>query len=297
MASTSSARGVDVQLGDLDWRSLYQALPKHVRQAIAKQSLEEACSYILFWECKMDEKLKWPGCESGDGGIDDLETFLSVRQWCHGLLVDFDMELALQDLTREVEDTARIMGLTPAMFTHVTTLMGKAPELFQPAAALSCLRCDSAAPAKHSDHSVQKDSRTPAIKKLKTDPRQWCQDADSAASADTEWCRDFATNLLQGWPFSSVQAGERMHFGTMVHLLVRTFESILGSTWPTKVIFVDAGHVQRLGLPQLQAQASHLVAAVSTPHHDTCACSLLFRENLITAWYICSTQALSYQCR
>ena len=31
--------------------------------------------------------------------------------------------------------------------------------------------------------------------------------------------------------------------------------------------------------------------------HDTCACSLLFRENLITAWYICSMQALSYQCR
>ena len=197
VASTSLARGVDVQLGDLDWRSLYQELPKHVRQAIAKQSLEEACSYILFRESKMDEKLKWPGCESGDGGIDDLETFLSVRQWCHGLLVDFDMELALQDLTREVEDTARIMGLTPAMFTHVTTLMGKAPELFQPAAALSCLRCDSAAPA---NHSVQKDSRTPAIKKLKTEPRQWCQDADSAASADTEWCRDFATNLLQGWP-------------------------------------------------------------------------------------------------
>ena len=59
----------------------------------------------------------------------------------------------------------------------------------------------------------------------------------------------------------------------MVHLLVRTFESILGSTWPTKVIFVDAGNVQRLGLPQLQAQASHLVAAVSTPHHWGILCA------------------------
>ena len=38
-----------------------------------------------------------------------------------------------------------------------------------------------------------------------------------------------------------------------------------------------------------------IVAAWSA--HDTCACSLLFRENLITAWYICSMQALSYQCR
>ena len=40
VVSTSLAHGVDAQLGDLDWRSLYQVLPKHVRQSIAKQSME-----------------------------------------------------------------------------------------------------------------------------------------------------------------------------------------------------------------------------------------------------------------
>ena len=178
VVSTSLAHGVDAQLGDLDWRSLYQVLPKHVRQSIAKQSMEEVCSYILFRECKMDgkdDKLKWPGCDPGDGAIDDVETFLSVRQWCHGLLVDFDLELALHS---EMEDTLSMRGslglkacLTPAMFGHVVSLKDKVSELFQPAAVLSCLS-DSAAPATQSVQKDQKDSHdspAPAIKKLKTE--------------------------------------------------------------------------------------------------------------------------------
>ena len=285
VVSTSLAHGVDAQLGDLDWRSLYQVLPKHVRQSIAKQSMEEVCSYILFRECKMDgkdDKLKWPGCDPGDGAIDDVETFLSVRQWCHGLLVDFDLELALHS---EMEDTLSMRGslglkacLTPAMFGHVVSLKDKVSELFQPAAVLSCLS-DSAAPATQSVQKDQKDSHdspAPAIKKLKTealDVRSAGPDAAVATPADDAWCRDFAASLLRPWPFSSVKAGQKMHFGTMVHLLVRAFEGMLGSTWPTKVILVDAGNVQRLGLPQLQAQASHLVAAVSTPHHWGLLCA------------------------
>ena len=63
------------------------------------------------------------------------------------------------------------------------------------------------------------------------------------------------------------QAGDRLHFGQVMHLIVGCLTEIVGKCWPLEVIFVDGRNVQRLDLLSLQASAGLPLAVLSTSDH------------------------------
>ena len=91
------------------------------------------------------------------------------------------------------------------------------------------------------------------------------RDPDEGLSLET--CRAIERSLLEPWPAAEPVHGERMHWGAVLHNLVRMAATAYGAEWPRHTAILCTSAADTMDLLQLQTSASVLVAVVCSSEH------------------------------
>ncbi|CAE7258474.1 unnamed protein product [Symbiodinium sp. CCMP2592] len=258
----SKAGSIPPELRDEDWRSLYKAASERLRRGVAEEAVLKACSYVAWRETHSDESLKWPGPEGGAVNREDWPDFVACRKQCEHLLSDFDLPLAIAAERQEPlpeKDSCLVSALTHPMKQFLEELQRRQlPALFD--LQTGALREFLSSSAAEKSSTAGAASTGAAVKQ-------------EPGADHRGLCRDLVRGILQKWPNTPPVAGQRMHLGTMMHMITACLDRELGDTWPMHCVFVDGSNEERSRMLSLQSEATLCLAVLSTSTHWGLLCT------------------------
>ncbi|CAE7783785.1 KIN14F [Symbiodinium sp. CCMP2592] len=229
---------------------LYTALPPHIQYPFVVQAVNEAAAFVYYHAIQTEVKkpVAWEqlSAEQRQEMTPPFphEYVRSGTAW-HSLLPSSSLRLYLEGppsearaLDLEALDEEAV-NLLQALVQHAPTLFGMALPALQ--TALSTVKTESAEPG-------------PVKQEL-------CQ------ALDVETCESIEQSLLEPYPHDPPKLGVQLHWGSVLHGLVRQARDLHGKVWPREIVILCASNADSLELLSLQQSASVLIVVLSTSSH------------------------------